>query len=84
MKIEVTSCEDALRLLAAHLDGELHAPAERELERHLETCRTCFSRAEFERRLKKRLVAVGHEPVRPELTERVHTLIREFEMPSED
>lgn len=74
----IESCEDALRILAAHLDGELDPSSNRELERHLTTCRSCYSRAEFERRLKDRLAAVGRETVRPELTERVHTMIRKF------
>lgn len=65
-------------MLAAHLDGELDAGTDRELERHLETCRSCFSRAEFERRLKGRIATIGSEPTRPELTERVQTLIRQF------
>ena len=78
MKSEIRTCEDALRVLAAHLDGELETATDRELERHLDTCRSCFSRAEFERRLKDRIAAAGQEPVRPELTERVHTLIHEF------
>lgn len=80
----IESCEDALRLLAAHLDGELDGPSDRELERHLDTCRSCYSRAEFERRLKDRVATVGHEAVRPELAERVHTMIRKFTVSGAD
>lgn len=76
--IEVRNCEDALRLLAAHLDRELEAPVHQQVERHLETCRSCYSRAEFERGLKQSLAALGHEPVRPALADRVHSLIRKF------
>lgn len=78
---EIRSCEDALRLLAAHIDRELDAPTEGEMERHLETCRSCYSRAEFEKRLKESLAALGREPVRPELSDRVQTLIRTFTAP---
>lgn len=84
MRIEIRSCEDALRLLAAHLDGELDGATNAEIERHLAKCRSCYSRAEFERRLKDRLAAVGREPVRPELSKRVHTLIREFTVSGAD
>jgi anti-sigma factor RsiW len=75
---QIQSCEDALRLLAAHLDRELDALSSRQLERHLEICRSCYSRAEFEKRLKERMAELGHEPVRPALARRVHTLIRSF------
>ena len=77
-KSEIRSCEDALRLLAAYIDGELTAPTDARLESHLETCRSCYSRAEFERRLKASLAELGQEPVRPALAERVQTLIRSF------
>ena len=75
---EITSCEDALRFLAVHLDGELDDPTGRGVERHLETCRSCYSRAEFERKLKRSLAALREEPVPPELTTRVQSLIRTF------
>lgn len=75
---EIRSCEDALRLLAAHLDRELEAGTREQIDRHLETCRSCYSRAEFEKRLKSSLAALGHEPVRPALADRVQTLIRKF------
>jgi anti-sigma factor (TIGR02949 family) len=75
---EIRSCEDALRLLAAHLDHELDDAVHGQVERHLETCRSCYSRAEFERRLKASLAELGTEPVSPALADRVHTLIRKF------
>lgn len=84
MKSGIRSCEDALRLLAAHLDGELDAGAGRAIERHLATCRSCYSRAEFERRLKERVGSLGSEEVRPELSDRVRTLIRKFTVAGAD
>jgi anti-sigma factor (TIGR02949 family) len=75
---EIRSCEDALRLLAAHLDRELDSPTHAQVKAHLETCRSCYSRAEFEKRLKASIAELGHEPVRPQLSERVQTLIRNF------
>lgn len=81
---DIRSCEDALRVLAAHIDGELEQATRDQVERHLETCRTCFSRAEFERRLKDSLAALGREPVRPQLTDRVRALIDEFTVASHE
>jgi anti-sigma factor RsiW len=76
---EIQSCEEALRLLAAHIDRELDAPTSGRVARHLETCRSCFSRAEFEKRLKQDLTGLGREPVRPALADRVRALIRTFD-----
>lgn len=81
---EIERCEDALRLLAAHLDGELEAATRAELERHLSTCKSCYSRAEFEKRLKSQVASVGHTEADPELTARVRTLIDQFTVTSSD
>lgn len=84
MKREIRSCEDALRLLAAYLDGELDDASDGELEAHLNKCRSCYSRAEFERRLKAQVSTLGREPVHPELTDRVQTLIHKFTVAGTD
>jgi anti-sigma factor (TIGR02949 family) len=84
MTTEVRNCEDALRLLALHLDGELGRATAGELDRHLAVCRTCFSRSEFERRLRAQLIAIRHEAVRPELSDRVRTLIGRFTVAAAD
>lgn len=72
------SCEEALRLLAAFLDGELHAGDHAHVEHHLEICRSCFSRAEFERRLKREITRLGREDVTPGFEERVRRLLGSF------
>jgi anti-sigma factor (TIGR02949 family) len=77
-RTEVRTCEEALRLLAAHLDGELDGATGAQLERHFSTCRSCFSRAEFETRLKTSLAGLAREPVSPELAGRVRGLISRF------
>jgi anti-sigma factor (TIGR02949 family) len=74
----ITSCEDAIRLLADHLDRELDREARSEMERHLERCRTCWSRAEFERRLRASLAELGSAPVRPGLIARVDRMLDAF------
>ncbi|HSH45097.1 MAG TPA: zf-HC2 domain-containing protein [Longimicrobiales bacterium] len=74
---EITSCEDALRLLAAYLDGELEDRGDA-VERHLRKCRSCYSRAEFEKRLRASVAELRAEPVHEDLSARVHTLIDSF------
>jgi anti-sigma factor RsiW len=76
------NCEEALRLLAAFLDRELH-PGERQgVERHLEACRSCYSRAEFERRLKGEIGRLGREEISPAFEQRVRRLLDSFTVSS--
>lgn len=74
----VLTCEEALRFLATYLDGELGPGADREVEDHLARCRSCYSRADFERRLKERLAALGQSAVRPEFAARMQQLVSAF------
>jgi anti-sigma factor (TIGR02949 family) len=78
MTRELMRCEEALRLLAAHLDGELDSSAVHDLEQHLARCRSCYSRAEFERRLKTAIAELGSEPARPALQQRIRDLVAGF------
>jgi hypothetical protein len=73
-----TSCEEALRLLAAYLDGELDVAEGESVEHHLRLCRSCWSRAEFERRLKAQLGDLRREGVRPSFEQRIRELIAQF------
>jgi len=72
------NCDEALRLLAAYLDDELHAGEHEGVERHLEVCRSCFSRAEFERRLKGEVNRLGREEIPPGFEHRVRRLLGSF------
>lgn len=71
-------CDEALRALAAFLDGELHGDALEGYERHLEACRSCFSRAEFERRLKVEIYRLRRDEIPPRFERRVHHLLSSF------
>ena len=74
-------CEEALKRLFELLDGELSDTEQGDVERHLRTCRSCFSRMEFEQRLKQRLAALSAEDAPAALRSRIHGLIRGFEGP---
>lgn len=53
---EEIGCLEAIESLYAYLDGELEdSAAVARVEHHLGHCRSCFSRAEFERALTSRL-----------------------------
>lgn len=78
-KTKTIGCEEALKHLLAYLDQEVGAVAHRDVEHHLEICRTCFSRAEFERSLKIRLREVGRGTMRASFEKRIKTLFDQFE-----
>ena len=74
----VLDCEGALRLLAAFLDGELPELDEAGVRQHLQRCRSCLSRAEFERMLKTRLGELSQSNVSPALEDRIRTLLIDY------
>jgi mycothiol system anti-sigma-R factor len=70
-EVRAIDCEEALRRLFEYLDAELQGEPQREVQQHLERCRSCFSRVEFETRLKAYTAQLGHEPVPAELEARI-------------
>lgn len=72
------NCDEALRLLAAYLDHELHFTERDGVERHLQICRSCFSRAEFERRLKAEISRLGREEITSAFEQRIRRLLGSF------
>jgi mycothiol system anti-sigma-R factor len=71
-------CEEALHRLLDYLDAELRGESLYELEQHLDRCRSCFSRFEFERRLKAHVAELGSEPVPAELHDRIRRVLDSF------
>lgn len=72
------SCDEALQHLFAYLDRELDERSRGEMEQHLHRCRSCYSRAEFEKRLKERLRATGHDELPATLAARVQKIVGSF------
>ena len=75
---ETTNCEEALRRLAEYLDGELNSDDAKGVASHLETCRSCYSRAEFERLLKTRVAELRACEMESDFERRIRTMIRDF------
>jgi len=71
-------CEQVLKLVLQFIDRELEGDEHAELERHLESCRSCYSRVEFERRLKGRLHDLSQEDAPAALQDKVLKLIKGF------
>ena len=78
MTVSPIGCEEALRLLAAYLDRELGEEEVTLMAAHLETCRSCYSRAEFEKGLKAHVAQLRHAPVEPAMELRIRDLLHHF------
>ena len=71
-------CEEALKRLAEFIDCELSDSDHDNVERHLRTCRSCYSRMEFESRLKQRLSALSGDDAPTKSRDRIRKLIKGF------
>lgn len=72
------NCEEVIKTLLEYLDRELDAEAEADIARHIEDCRACFSRAEFERRLRQRIEEAGEREAPESLRQRVRSIVSRF------
>jgi anti-sigma factor (TIGR02949 family) len=71
-------CEEVISHLLEYLDGEIDAEKRRQIDRHLQECRGCFSRAEFEKELKKKVKQLGRQKPPRSLQRRLKALIDQF------
>lgn len=73
------TCEEVIERLFDYLDRELDDQQAASIERHLHRCRDCFTRAEFEKRLRARVEATGTAAAPPRLRRRIRELIDRFD-----
>jgi len=74
-----SDCLEAFDHLYAYLNGELKDPKKvAMIEHHLSHCRSCFSRAEFEREINQRLKKSDTQALPSTLAERMKKLIDNF------
>jgi anti-sigma factor (TIGR02949 family) len=71
-------CDEALKRLAEFIDCELPDSERDNVERHLRTCRGCYSRMEFESRLKQRLSELSGDDAPTKSRDRIRKLIQGF------
>lgn len=72
------SCAEVVERLFDYMDRELDSQTQAEIERHLERCHDCFSRAEFERRLRERVARSGQQPAPERLRRRIRDMLERF------
>lgn len=71
-------CDEALKRVFDYIDNHLQGESREELEEHIETCRHCFDRVEFEKRLKTRLRNLKIEIPPDRLFNRVKNILEEY------
>lgn len=71
-------CDQALRQIFAYVDRELGEEERAAMREHLHTCKSCFSRMEFERLLKGKVTALRGDQATPEVRERIAALLKDF------
>ena len=72
------SCEEVLSKLYLYLDQEVDTPTRADLEAHIDSCRECFSRAEFENALRNKVASTAELEPPAEVKERLESLIKMF------
>jgi anti-sigma factor (TIGR02949 family) len=72
------NCEKALQQIFQFIDHELGGGEREAMQRHLHTCKSCFSRAEFERRLKGEVGGLREKQEVPKLRRRISRLLKTF------
>jgi anti-sigma factor (TIGR02949 family) len=71
-------CEEVIAHLSAYLDGEMDAARRADIESHLQTCRGCYSRAEFEKALQEKVRELGEKNAPAKLRQRLKALLDQF------
>lgn len=74
----IISCTDVLSKLYAFLDGEIDDLTETEIEHHLHHCRECFSRVDFEKKLKSKVRSTDTLETPPDVQARLQDIMRKF------
>jgi anti-sigma factor (TIGR02949 family) len=78
MTKEQIDCEQALKQILEYIDHELGEHEREAMQQHLHTCKSCYSRMEFERRLKEKVGALCDDEVPSQLGERIKGLLKSF------
>jgi anti-sigma factor (TIGR02949 family) len=72
------NCDEAISLLFEYIDNELEQHDHDAVEAHLEECRACFSRMEFDKRLQGLVKGPGTSAAPDELRKRVKSILDLF------
>ena len=71
-------CEQALKQILTYVDRELGEEEREVMQQHLHTCKSCFSRMEFERLLKGKVGGLRDEAPTQSMQARIRALLKDF------
>jgi anti-sigma factor (TIGR02949 family) len=71
-------CREALKLVDAYVDKQAAGDDAHALEKHLESCRHCFDRVEFEQLFKKRLQGLKVDVSSKNLSPKVRQILEDL------
>ena len=71
-------CDEVMRQLFDYLDDEVEIAAGDEIHHHIEECRSCFTRVEFEKQIKDRVRSAGKDSAPESLRNRITDLMKDF------
>jgi hypothetical protein len=77
-KPQPIDCERALAWIFQFIDHELKSPECEAMQHHLQTCKSCYSRVEFERRLMGKLTELRDAEASVTARERIVKLLKSF------
>ena len=72
------TCNEAMSKLYDYLDSELDDITEEEIDRHVHDCRECFSRMDFEKRLRAKVQNLDETQTPPDVQDRLMALVKKF------
>ena len=75
---EKLECEQAIKMILEYLDKELSGHEHEAMDAHLETCRSCFSRLEFEKMLKGKMNALPIQKAPDSLRDKIKKVTGKF------
>lgn len=78
MNAENMTCEEVMEQLFEFLDQEIDKDLSDRIDEHLARCRDCFTRAEFEKRLRARINQAAEVEAPERLRRRVQRVLDEF------
>lgn len=78
MNVQSMTCEEVVEQLFDYLDRELDNDVSERIDRHLERCRDCFTRAEFEKRLRAKVNEAVAVEAPDSLRRRIRRVLDEF------
>jgi len=78
-EVQEIDCLEAINGMYAYLDGEMSDPMElARFEKHMQHCRSCYSRRELEEALNKRIKLEAKDKTPEELKSKLRNLINKF------